>query len=403
MNSNDISYFEKLSLLKAQMSLQFGQRIVNYNDCNGLSEEVFKKTGKLISSQTFRRFFKLIKSESMISQLTADILCVYCGYLNLDHLVSKQSALGNSQTTQYHEAQIYKTFFEGVVPKIAKGEVNHVYLDALNRLLKRVFADKLLYDTLIPLVSRNPTAHNYLFEQFPFIDGFGRGFEQGYSLYIRHKPELEAQVFGNAMLFLSSVLQNDLTSAKVYHDIICSFNLESIKHPFVIARYMGTQILYHHLMGDMDEKQSWITLVKNKLIDNVNLHGFQYFNIEFELMISEYLILTESFKLVIDILLPVYNNKELIAKDIDTSFWIMPIKIMLIRSFTYTNRLREAKELIPKVAKINWLVDDYFSIQLLDAKRKISVNEAERIAIGRDLKRLISKTKFKYFEPFLKQ
>ena len=77
----------------------------------------------------------------------------------------------------------------------------------------------------------------------------------------------------------------------------------------------------------------------------------------------------------------------------------MPMKIMLIRALSYTNRHEEAKELIPLVTDLNWLVDDYFSIQLLDAKRRMVSDSAEQSAIDKELSELIFKTKFSYFEP----
>lgn len=83
----------------------------------------------------------------------------------------------------------------------------------------------------------------------------------------------------------------------------------------------------------------------------------------------------------------------------DKGFWLMPMKIMLIRALSYTNRHEEAKALIPLVSNLNWLVDDYFSIQLLDAKRRMVSDNAEQSAIDKELSELIFKTKFSYFEP----
>jgi len=397
MHSNTLTYVEKLMLLDTQMHLQFGKRIVNYADCTGLSEEVFQKTGKLVSSQTFRRFFNLIKSKTLISAATANIMSVYCGYLHLDHLASRHAESDKKNTTQFQEAQIYKTFFEVEVPRITKTELNKVYFDVINKMLKRVYDDKLLYDTLIPLVSENPSAHSYLFELFPFIDGFGRGFEQGYSLYLRHKRDTEAQVFGNAMLFLSAILRNDLPSGKMYYDQLSTFDIELLQHPFVTARYIGTKILFHHITGNLAEKQHWITVLSDRMQGDVNRHGFQNFSIEFQLIVAEYLLLCESYDLVIAILTPVYQNRELISDDMDNGFWLTPIKIMLIKSFSYTNRHKEARALMALVGPLNWLVHDYFSIHFLDAQCKLASDPGESFTLKRRLNRLILKTRFKYF------
>jgi hypothetical protein len=405
MHSNDISFLEELSLLKYQIQLRFGKGIVNANDCNALSSAVFESTGSLVSSQTFRRLFKIISGEGRISRSTADILALYCGFPSLDQLVGRQIKLDTRQTDRVQEANIYKTFFDVEVPKIKKGELNVVYFNVINGILKRVFEDKQLYDTLMPLISENPTAHYYLFEQFPYISGFGNGFDAGYTLYLKYKTNAEAQVFGNAMLFLAAILQNKFLDAKVYYDAISKYSIEELQHPFILARYLGSKIVYHHIIGDDTAKQEVLDVLQSRLNtdDNVNRYGFHSFNIEFELLIAEYLCLADCYELVVEILMPVYENKDLIPGDMDKGFWLMPMQIMLIRALSYTNGHEEAKALIPLVTDINWLVDDYFSIQLLDAKRRMVSNDAEQSAIDKELAELIFKTKFSYFEPLLQE
>lgn len=404
MHSNDISFPEELSILRSQIQRRFGKRIMNASDCNALSSAVFESTGHLVSSQTFRRLFRIIAGDGRISRSTADILSSYCGYPNLEQLVA-QHVVKSNESDRIQEANIYKLFFDVEVPKIEKGELNIVYFNAIKGILKRVFDDKELYDTLIPLISDNPTAHSYLFEQFPYISGFGNGFDSGYKLYLKHKKDADAQVFGNAMLFLAATLQNKYSDAKVYYEAICKLSLEELKHPFIIARYLGTKILYHHITGDKNAKQEVIDVVTDNLSadQNVNRYGFYSFNIEFELLIAEYLCLADCYDLVVEILMPVYENKDLIHKDMDRGFWLMPIKIMLIRALSYTNRHEEAKALIPLVADINWLINDYFSIQLLDAKRRMVSDTAEQSAIDVALSELIFKTKFSYFERMLQK
>lgn len=405
MHSNDISFLEELSLLRYQIQLRFGKAIVNSNDSNALSSAVFESTGHLVSSQTFRRLFQIIKGDGRISRSTADILALYCGFPNLGQLVGRQIKLDTRQTDRAQEANIYKAFFDVEVPKIKRGELNVVYFNVINGILKRVFDDKQLYDTLIPLISENPTAHNYLFEQFPYISGFGNGFDTGYTLYLKYKTDPEAQVFGNAMLFLAAILQNKYVDAKIYYEAVCKYSIEELKHPFILARYLGTKIVYHHITCNDAAKLEVLDLLNSRRGKdrNINRYGFHSFNIEFELLIAEYLCLADCYELVVEILLPVYQNKDSIPGDLDKGFWLMPMKIMLIRALSYTNRHEEAKALIPLVTDLNWLVDDYFSIQLLDARRRMVSDSAEQSAIDKELSDLIFKTKFSYFEPLLQK
>jgi hypothetical protein len=403
MLSNDTSFLKQLALLKYEIELQFGMQINNAADCDLLSKSVFKRTGYIVSSQTFRRLFNLIKSKSLTSRATADILATYCGYVNLEQLFFTQINAETISQDKAQEAEIYKAFFEVEVPPIAKGELNVVYEKAIGGILKKVYNDKVLYDALMPLIAPNPTAHIYLFERFPYISGFGCGFSTGYSLYLKHKLDVEAQVFGNAMLFLAAVLTNEHSVAKVYYDRICLINIATIRHPFAIARYLGTRLLYYHITNNEKCKPEIIDLVTDRLkaSSNVNSHGFHSFNIEFELMIAKYLSLAGCFQLVINILLPVYQEKALISIDMDRGFWLMPIKIMLIRAFSFTKRRKEALAMMPLVGTLNWLIDDYFSIQLLDAKQRLTNDSAEMSALNDDLKQLINKTRFSFFETAL--
>ena len=405
MLSNDTSFPRQLAILKYEIELQFGMQINNAADCDLLSESVYKRTSQIVSSQTFRRLFNLIKSKSLSSRATADILAAYCGYTNLEHLFFKQLENESTPEDKSQEAEIYKAFFEVDVPPIAKGELNMVYEKAISGILKKVYNDKALYDALMPLIAQNPTAHIYLFERFPYISGFGRGFASGYILYLKHKVDLEAQVFGNALLFLAAVLTNEQAPAKRYYDAISIINLSGIRHPFAIARYLGSRLLYYHITRNEKCKLEMIDLIRERLnaSSNVNRHGFHSFNIEFQLLIAEYLSLAGCFPLVIDILLPVYQQKALISVDMDRGFWLMPIKVMLIRAFSYTNRRKEALAMVPLVGELYWLVDDYFSIQFLDAQRRLVHEPAEMAAINGNLKRLISKTRFSFFEPMLMQ
>jgi hypothetical protein len=396
MRSNDTSFPKQLSLLKYEIERQFGMQINSAADCDLLSDDVYKRTSQIVSSQTFRRLFNLIKSKSLTSRATADILANYCGYSTVEQLFFKQMDFETSQEEKSQEAEIYKAFFEVEVKAISKGELNIVYEKAIGSILKKVFNDKALYDALMPLVATNPTAHIYLFERFPYISGFGLGFASGYTLYLKHKVHVEAQVFGNAMLFLAAVLTNEHALAKAYYDRICLINIATIRHPFVIARYLGTRLLYYHITNNEHCKLKMIDLITDRLktSPNVNYHGFHSFNIEFELLISEYLSLAACFHMVIDILLPVYRRKSLISADMDRGFWLMPIKVMLIRAFSYTNKSKEAMAMLPLVGTLNWLVADYFSI-------RVAQDPAEMSALKGNLKRLINKTGFSFFEPAL--
>jgi len=384
------------SLLK-HVQLTFGKAILNSNDCNHLADDVYKETGVSLSPQTLRRVFGLIESRTAASDHTILVLCKYCGFNSVSQFSLHANPENGLDHIKLHEARIYEAFFDIEVPPIGKHQINREYFNAIRNIVKRVYTDIDLYNALIPMIAHNPTAHEYLFEQFPFVDGFGRGFAIGYSFYIKNKLDPDAQVFGNAMLFLAAILQQDDASIKKYLDAINAVNLKDVKHPFIIARYIGSNLLFHHYHRNLELKNQWLNMAIDYLKNSPNEHGHYDLNIEYELMISEYLTLTSCYQWVIFILKPILEADTLNTKELDEGFWVNPMRIMLFKSLTYSNRVKEAKQILPTIKIINWLVQDYYTVHILDTKIKLSTIKAEKNELENTLKRLLNKTKFMFF------
>jgi hypothetical protein len=146
----------------------------------------------------------------------------------------------------------------------------------------------------MPKLTGNKTPQSYLFEQFPFIDGFGRGFDRGYNFYLQNKHDPDAQVFGDSLLRLGAVLKSDMKHAGLHLAAINNIPLEDVRHPFVIAGYIGINI-FNHILKKTRKNELWISKSFYYFENEPNFHGFQEFDIEYELLISEYLILSNCF------------------------------------------------------------------------------------------------------------
>ena len=74
----DISVY--LSILKEEIQIKYGKRILYANDCHVLSEEIIRITKRQVSTSTLKRFFGIIKYPFSPSKYTLDTLSVFLEY-----------------------------------------------------------------------------------------------------------------------------------------------------------------------------------------------------------------------------------------------------------------------------------------------------------------------------------
>jgi hypothetical protein len=376
----------------------FGKMVEDSADCSRLAEDIFKTTAYQISPQTLRRLFKLIHSNSTASRFTLEVLCTYCGYRSLEHYKQDVAEPTTLQSAKVIEASIYKEFFDVDTAASSKSDPNDTYRQAIKNIIKRLYHDKDLYNVFTPMVAGNLTAQNYLFEQFPYIDGLGRGFGEGYKFYLQHNREPEGQCLGNSLLFLAAVLKNDLTALKTYLDAINRLSLSDIRQPSLIGRYIGSNLLFHHLNGNIEEENHWeeiaVTyLTKAPYTSAADLNGMAY-----ERLISIYFLLSEKYEQVIRVITPLLPKLLAFPKDREYSFWVIPMKIMLFKSHIYGGHSKMALAILPEYESADWLLEDYYRIHFLDAKIRITEKKGLKQELVSDLRRLITKTNFQLFQ-----
>lgn len=119
-------------------------------------------------------------------------------------------------------------------------------------------------------------------------------------------------------------------------------------------------------------------------------------------MIAIYLTLCDCHETLITVLSPVWKSVSMSPMDGEYGYWLSPMKIMLFKSHVYCGRPEEALAILPDYEPVDWMLEDYYRIQYLDAKIKISGVKSERKALQKDLSRLISKTNFLFFNKLLK-
>lgn len=86
------SDFSSIQILKQDVCKCFGKQIVTAKDCDDLSTLLFQKFNKNLSSQTLRRFFGLIKTDSNASVFTLDLLSAFCGFTDFQDFLTNYSS-----------------------------------------------------------------------------------------------------------------------------------------------------------------------------------------------------------------------------------------------------------------------------------------------------------------------
>jgi hypothetical protein len=379
----------------------FGKIVEDSADCSRLAEDIFRTTASHISPQTLRRLFKLIHSSSTPSKFTLEVLCTYCGYRSLEHYKQDVAEPTTFQSVKVIEASIYKEFFDVDSTPSSRSDPNNTYRQAIKNIIKRLYHDKDLYNIFTPMVAGNLTAQNYLFEQFPYIDGLGKGFAEGYNFYLKHNREPEGQCLGNALLFLAAVLKNDLTGLETYLEVINRLSLSEIRQPSLVGRYIGSNLLFHHLNGNLEEESHWEDIAVTYIFKTPYTSGSHLIAMEYQRMISIYLLLCEKYEQVIAVITPVLPKFLTFPKDRDYSFWATPMKIMLFKSHIYCGRSKMALAILPEYESADWLLEDYYRIHFLDGKIRITEQKSLKHVLVSDLRRLVTKTNFQFFQKLI--
>ncbi len=233
---------KKRNDLKEIIQNKFGQRITHSKICVSLAESIYNETGKIISSNTLRRFFGFIATSFLPSINSLNILSEYAGYENWSHFI--QSASGEYEIlSPGKEAEIYFSFYRIDI----KQEADMNYHNACRTIALRILQNQLLLKQMVKKLADIDTARIYFYERFPYIDGLcNTTYISGVKNYIRTATQ-DAAIFGNALLFLSEVLQLNEKKITAYYHIVESLQTNEHSHPFVIARQSGTILLYKHL------------------------------------------------------------------------------------------------------------------------------------------------------------
>lgn len=228
-----------LSGFRKQAETSFGKKILSHKECIELQTEIFQKTGELLSLNTLRRFFCLIKSAHTPSVSTLNVLARYCGYRSYGewHQVEaeKETTGENADLLQYMTLLFSDTTVQDGHDK-TYGNLVYNTIRFLNK-------NHRVVDAFQQAISKTKNGQAFYFESFVHIDRLNGFYGNGLRHYLAEKKTKEAQIFGNSLLALRFWLtEND---EALLHDCnqVLQHKLDPGIHPFVCGRYFGTRLL----------------------------------------------------------------------------------------------------------------------------------------------------------------
>lgn len=381
--------------LKSFTNSTFTEPVQHSFQCEHLSKQIKRSTEIYVSPQTLRRFFGFIQSDFSPSVKTLNALCVYNGFPNWQSFTEQFLDTNYQPLTLDQEANLYLHFYQIEV----KEEADMNYHNASKNFALRILSNPALLSKLSSSLARNPVSQIYFFERFPYIDGLHSDiYKRAIQQYLQKKTD-DAQIFGNSLLFLSDFLCGKQKDLKKYLDKIMQFQITETMHPFTVARFVGTNILYSHLSNEkldywMNELAKWNQYFLKK--GKIKFWSYPYF----QHMVSDYMNLCGLFKESYSIIKSIqYFDKDY---EIENGYSealkiISTIAHQSLSSFDYKNWF--ANESGKCFETINPLFKKFYELQAFCVYRSY-LTKKKKEKVTEYINRLIAQTGFIYFSNF---
>ena len=298
---------EHLDLLKEKLQQTYGKPIKHSVHCEHLSVHIMQVLHENISAQTLRRIFGFIQSPFTPSITNLDILARYCGYSHWHQLLQAGNPGSFQPLSSTDEAELYLSFYSIDL----KDEEDINYHNACRNIAERILTNPTLFAHLASPLAQHPTSQVFFYERFPYIDGLGGDYVRGLRLYLQYKKDSQAQLFAHSLLLLGSVLTQNHNLAHQHYQVLQQATLQNSYHPFVVARVLGSRILYKHCVSNESIESEQRELFKwNSYFSSPTKIQFWVFPY-YQFMVSDYLNLAGLYELSVPILNTIPKRKYL--------------------------------------------------------------------------------------------
>jgi hypothetical protein len=382
--------------LKNCIQNTFGQEILYSKDCILLEEDIYDKIHLKISAQTLRRLFGFLAANVQISNTSLKHLSNYCGYTSYNELLN--DSYNSSEDNYTNDLKYIKLFYS---VDYSNSNFDENYHNAAKNLAKSIINNKGLLNKSTTFLSKNKTAQIYFFERFPYVDGLANGYQIHVQKYLKEKKNTEAQLFGYCLLYLGSALSNNPNRSEILNKINAIKIKENI-HPFPLARKYMSNILENYLNNNTKELEKWIkeSLIESAKINCLNKE-YSFFPF-FQLIIADVLNLINRPIEAAEIIKTAELDYKRIPNSLLDNGYFEVFDIIKAINLFQLGEINDTKRILKrtKYNDVIFIMHDYFLIQRLILelnfiKSKASIKYQSKV---KDLKHLIKKTNFSFFE-----
>ena len=229
------------NVLREKVVDRFEQAVNNPRDCDQLSREVYKRTGRNISSTTLRRFFGMLSSKTELSRYSLDTLAIFCGSANYKNFCGEFGIFNSLISFEFQEIL-------DEIEQLTKFTLNSISRKSLTR-----------FSGTIPRKNVNDNLDSFLtseFIVFPLIapGGYGKSISMAHWVKKHKSSENQQSVFllCQASMLSQLLIQSNHASTKL------NFNLDDSKN------------LLHQFSKNLSGKMKCLVLVIDGLDEPEN-------------------------------------------------------------------------------------------------------------------------------------
>lgn len=371
--------------LRKDILKKFGKNVKTATDCDALAVLISEHCAANISSQTLRRFFRLIKSSSAPSQYTLNLLAKFCGY---DDFADFCRSYRGTELEEFF-ANTHKS--------------DESYWEKSEELCRKISdSPELLVRTHHRLMGY-PMARKYFIENHPLRDLICTVYSEYFSAYLKYNTSAEAKIFAYGFLFKSAFFHQNYELMDLYFKKVKETQLSPAVHVIPAGLKYGIQLLYADATGNEYLFRKFYNEMKNVREDYIE--ASQKSVCSFEYTVLECLVFTERTE---EMRFLLENNTFQKNQDADfipsrrkethAEVW----KILTAFAYQKMGETDKSKRCLADVnldhLGIGW--KKYYSIMYYFVKL-MQTEESRKQPIITTLKKLISETYFTYYGELL--
>ena len=371
-----------LNLLRKSVSKKFGKEIRTANDCELLKEEI-SKVCKTVSSQTYRRFFRVIVYNGCYSEFTLNGLSQYCGFP--DYAAFKNSLIENEMDLLLEEINTTKSETE-------YWSISEIICQKISK------SPKYLASTHHQLL-KFPAARVFFMEHHPMRDLAGTVYSQYFQEYLKHETSNEAKLFAYGFLYMGAFLTENKDFMGIYHHKIVETELTPEVYVLPAGRKFGVQLL--HAWTKNDDKTFYKIYAEMLKARDFYKEISQKSVCSFEYSVLEHLVFTdktEEMQFLIDNnTSQLFSDKEFVNQDRKENHeecWKIMCSLAYFKMKNYELSKQYLSAVNLKKLSVGW--EKYYAILYYFVKYKFDEKD-EKSLIKNKISQLIGETHFTYY------